>query len=118
MSATVMMGGLLETLLLGRFNRETNKQPIFAAAAAPKQKGAKKSEPLSKWMLKDYLDVGHELGWINRSAKDVGEVLRDYRNYIHPYKQARQNVHLDSEDARLFWEITKGIARQLISKVK
>ena len=118
MSATVMMGGLLETLLLGRFNRETNKQPIFAATAAPRQKGTKKSEPLSKWMLKDYLDVGHELGWINRSAKDVGEVLRDYRNYIHPYKQARHSMHLDSEDARLFWEITKGIARQLISKVK
>jgi hypothetical protein len=44
-----------------------------------------------------------------------GEVLRDYRNYIHPYKQARHNLHLDSEDARLFWESVKGIARQLIT---
>jgi hypothetical protein len=117
MSATVMMGGLLETLLLGRFNRETNKQPIFRAAAAPKDK-AGKPEPFNKWMLKHYLDVAHELAWINRSAKDVGEVLRDYRNYIHPYKQARDDLHLDSEDARLFWEIAKGITRQLIAKVK
>jgi hypothetical protein len=69
-------------------------------------------------MLRHYLDVGHELGWINRSAKDVGEVLRDYRNYIHPYKQARDGLHLDSEDARLFWEVAKGIARQLIAKIK
>ena len=118
LSATVMMGGLLETLLLGRFNRETNKQSIFTAAAAPKSPKTGKTLPLTNWMLRHYLDVGHELGWINRSAKDVGEVLRDYRNYRHPYKQARDGLHLDSEDARLFWEVAKGIARQLIAKIK
>src|SRR5882672_647716 len=25
------------------------------------------------------------IGWISSSAKDVGEVVRDYRNYIHPH---------------------------------
>jgi hypothetical protein len=45
-------------------------------------------------MLKDFIDVVHELGWITVSAKDVGAVLRDYRNYIHPQKQLSHNVHL------------------------
>lgn len=118
LAATVMMGGLLETLLLARFNREADKRKIFTASSAPKDKKTGKSQPFNEWTLRHYLDVGHELRWISRSTKDVGEVVRDYRNYIHPYKQARHGVMLDSNDARLFWEISKEIVRQLLAKAK
>jgi hypothetical protein len=104
LAATVMMGGLLEALLLARINREPNKKPIFTARAAPKDR-AGKTKTLSEWMLKDYIDVVHELSWITVSAKDVGAVLRDYRNYIHPQKQLSHGVHLQADDAKLFWEI-------------
>ena len=117
LAATVMMGGLLEALLLARINRETDKRPIFTAKSAPKDRVAK-TKPLSEWMLKDYIDVVHELGWITVSAKDVGAVLRDYRNYIHPQKQLSHGVHLKLDDARLFWEISKSISRQVIDSAK
>ena len=64
--------------------------------------------------LNDYISVAHELGWITVSAKDIGHVLRDYRNYIHPQKQLSENVSLGPEDAALFWDISKGISRQLL----
>jgi hypothetical protein len=118
LAGTVMMGGLLEALLLARINREPDKKAIFTAKAAPKDRSSGKTKPLSEWTLKDYIDVVHELGWITVSAKDVGAVLRDYRNYIHPQKQLSHSVHLKLDDARLFWEISKSIARQVIDSTK
>jgi hypothetical protein len=116
LSATVMMGGLLEGLLLARINRESDKSRIFVARAAPKEKtGATK--PLDKWMLNDFIQVVSELKWISVSAKSVGVVLRDYRNYIHPQKQLSHGVHLTPEDATLFWEISKNITHQVIASV-
>jgi hypothetical protein len=50
MAATVMMGGLLESLFLARINRESNQGPIFAARAAPKDKQGKPL-PLNRWTL-------------------------------------------------------------------
>ena len=42
--AVGMMGGLLESLLFARVHREVDKQPIFTAVAAPKDR-AGKSKP-------------------------------------------------------------------------
>lgn len=114
MAATVMMGGLLEGLLLARVNKEPNKQPIFTAKSSPKD--AKTGNPLQlkDWTLKDYIDVAHELRWITVSAKDVGVVLRDYRNYIHPQKELSHGVTLVVDDAGVLWEVAKSISKQLL----
>ena len=114
MAATVMMGGLLEGLLLARFNKETNQQPIFTAKGAPKDKKTNKPLPLKEWGLKNFIDVAHELRWISQSAKDVGVVLRDYRNYIHPQKELSHGIELKSEDASVLWDVAKSISKQLV----
>ena len=116
LSATVMMGGLVEALLLARVNRETNKAPIFTAKTAPKDK-AGKTLLLTEWTLKGFLDVAHELKWVSNSAKDVGVVLRDYRNYIHPNKELTHGVKLNPSDARMFWDVCKNISREVIASV-
>jgi hypothetical protein len=117
LAATVMMGGLMEGLLLARINWESNKAPIFSAKRAPKNNKTGKTLPLSEWTLRHYIDVAHELKWISSSAKDVGAVLRDYRNYVHPHKELSHGIVLDTNDAKMFWEITKTIARQLLQTV-
>ena len=113
LAATVMMGGLLEGLLLARVNRETNKAPIFTAAAAPRDR-QNKTLPLKEWTLQHYIDVAHEMKWISATAKDIGVVLRDYRNYIHPHKELTHNISLSKNDAALLWEISKSITRQVL----
>jgi SepF-like predicted cell division protein (DUF552 family) len=113
LAAVVMIGGLLEGLLLAKVNRETNKTPIFTAAAAPRDK-QNKTLLLKDWTLQDYIAVGHELKWITVAAKDVGVVLRDYRNYIHPQKELSHGVSLTTPDAVILWEISKSISRQLL----
>lgn len=116
LAATVMMGGLLEALLLARVNRESNKSPIFKAISAPKDMSGQ-TKPLNEWMLRSYIDVAHEMGWISQSAKDVGEVLRDYRNYIHPYKELSHGIVIDTKDALILWDVGKSISRQVIDSV-
>jgi hypothetical protein len=113
MAATVMMGGLLESLFLARINREPNQAPIFTAQTAPKDKQGK-TFPLNQWMLGSYIAVTHELGWISQSGRDVSEVLQNYRNYIHPQKELSRQASLTLDDARMFWAVFKAIARRLL----
>lgn len=114
LSSTVMMGGMLEAILLAKINSCTDKSKIFKAKAAPIDKKTTKVYPLQEWTLRNYIDVSHELGWISQSTKDIGEVLRDYRNYIHPYKELSHGIIITKPDAELFWQITKSIINQLL----
>jgi len=114
LASIVMMGGLLEALLLARINKEQDKSAIFKTKAAPIDRRSGKVLILQEWTLRNYIDVAHELKWISQSAKDVGEVLRDYRNYIHPYKEFSHGISVSLDDANILWEITKSIMRQII----
>lgn len=114
LAAIVMMGGLLEGLLLAKVNQLPDKKPVFTAASAPKDSRTGNPLRLNDWGLKDYISVAHELGWISRTTRDVGEVVRDYRNYIHPQKEHSHGISISAEDARTMWEIAKNVARQIL----
>lgn len=117
LAAIVLMGSLLEALLLARANRLGDFSKLFKAAAAPKDRKSGDPKPLKEWTLRNYIDVAHELGWITKSAKDVGEVLRDYRNYIHPEKELKHGVELGRKDADMFWAVFQTIVEQVIDSV-
>lgn len=115
LAATIMMGGLLEALFVSRANKLTNKSVLFASAVAPIDGKTKKPLDLRHWTLAPYIDVGHDLKWISRSAKDIAVVLRDYRNYVHPEKERSHGVVLAQDDAVMLWEVTRGLAKELLS---
>lgn len=117
LAAIVMMGGLLEGLLLARVNLERNKAPIFTAQSAPKDRNSGSALALKVWTLRNYIDVAHEIGWISHSAKDVSEVLRDYRNYIHPFKEISHGVSLTLDDSRVIWEVVKSLTLQVLKSI-
>ena len=115
LAATVMMGGLLEALFVARANKLSDKSKLFASSVAPIDPKTKKPLDLRQWTLAPYIDVGHYLKWISRSAKDVAAILRDYRNYIHPEKERSHGVALGVDDAAMFWEITKTLSKELLA---
>jgi hypothetical protein len=117
LAATVMMGALLEALFVARANKMSDKKSLFSANSTPKDSKTGKPIPLQEWTLAPYIDVSFDLGWITKSAKDVAAVLRDYRNYIHPEKERRHGVVLAEQDSRMFWEVTKVLATQLLNSV-
>jgi hypothetical protein len=114
LAATVMMGGLLEALLVARINKLSNQAPIFKAKSAPKDKTTGAVLKLREWTLSNYIDIAHELGWISDTYKDVGAILRDYRNYIHPYKEYQHKKRITPDDSQMLWEIGKTIVRQVL----
>jgi hypothetical protein len=114
LAATVMMGGILEGLFLARINQGTNKAAVNMAAAAPRDNKTGKTLLLKDWGLKNFIDVAHELGWITSTAKDIGEVLRDYRNYIHPQKEFSHGKSLISGDAEMLWNVAKSMIAQVL----
>lgn len=114
LAATVMIGGLLEGLLLAKINQETDQSKIYKATSAPIEKKSGKPKAISDWTLSDFINLAFELKWITKPAKDIGTVLREYRNYIHPHKEFSNNLSLQPGDATLFWEIAKNITRQLL----
>ena len=114
LAATVMMGGLLEALLVARINRLSDQSVVFKAKAAPKEKSTGAVLRLREWTLSSYIDVAHELGWISDTYKDVGAILRDYRNYIHPYKEYQHKKTITPDDSKMLWEIGKTIVRQVL----
>jgi hypothetical protein len=118
LAATVMMGGLLEGLLLARVNAMKSKTPLFTAKACPRDAKTKQPLPLKEWTLKDYIDVAHELKWIGKAARDVGVVVRDYRNYIHPEKERSHGISLNTDDAAMFWSIVTALAGAIVESAK
>jgi len=114
LAAIVMMGGLLEALFVARANKMPVKDPLINAKSAPKDKSTGKILNYQEWMLDSYIKVAHELKWITESAKDVADVLKEYRNYIHPEKERRHGVVLALNDSSMFWQVTKALVRQLL----
>lgn len=115
LAATVMMGGLLEALFVSRANKLSDRSALFRSPATPIDSKTKKPLDLRQWTLAPYIDVGHDLGWISRSAKDVAAILRDYRNYVHPEKERSHGVTLANDDAAMLWEITKSLSTELLA---
>ena len=114
LAATVMMGGLLEGLLLARINQLTDKRAIIDAKSAPKDSKTGKTLNLTQWGLRDFITVASELKWISPATRDVGNVVRDYRNYVHPQKEHSHRISVSPEDAKTLWEVAKSVSRQIL----
>ena len=118
LAAAILMGALLEALFLARINLHKDKAELFSLKATPKDKSGKAKE-LKDWGLNDFIEVAHEIGWIRKALRDIGVVLRDYRNIIHPVKElALQNAQSTSvlvsiEDARMMWRIFCEVSEQI-----
>ena len=117
LAATVMMGGMLEAFLLARVNHLSDRSPLFNTSACPKSKRTGKPLPLQEWTLQHYIDVAHKMGWIREAARDVGVVLRDYRNYIHPAKELSHGVKIEKEDSDIFWVVFQKLVNQIAASV-
>ncbi|HEB54834.1 MAG TPA: hypothetical protein ENI98_00740 [Gammaproteobacteria bacterium] len=114
LAATVMLGALLEAILLARFNMVDDKSSIFKQKSVPRDRNGKPLQ-IKEWTLKHYIDIAHGMGWIRQSARDIGVVLRDYRNYIHPSKELSHGITLDKNDTKVFKTIFVNLAEQIIA---
>jgi len=115
LASTVMMGGLLESVLMAKINRFDDKSILFKQKSTPKDSKDHKPKQLGEWMLKDYIDVLSEIKIITKPAADFSRLIRDYRNYIHPEKELRTGESIVIGDAKLFWVATVSLIEQILN---
>ncbi len=111
LAAVVMMGSLLEGALLAviRDNTEASNR----AASSPKVD--RKPKPCNEWTLSELIVVAHECGWLKKDRRDFSDVLRDYRNIIHPRHQLQTKVNPDEGTTAICWEVVKATINDLIT---
>ncbi len=114
LSVIFISGSTLEGILYGVATN--NIQKFNSAKATPKDKNGKTCN-FNKWSLGNFIDVSRELGFLDEDVKKFSHVLRDFRNYIHPYHQVSQGFSPSEYTARICWQVLR-LAIYQISKKK
>lgn len=110
LSSVVMIGSMLEGVLLGvatSYPREFNQ-----AQCAPKDNDGKVRK-FPDWTLNNFIDVASEIGILKRDVKRFSHVVRDFRNYIHPYSQMAAHFSPDENTALICFQVLKAAINQI-----
>lgn len=115
LSVVFLCGSTLEGILLGVALR--NPQLFNESISSPKDdNGNVKS--FQNWSLANFIDVAGSLGVIGKDVKKFSHVLRDFRNYIHPYEQLTSEFNPDEHTALICWQVLKAAIFQIYSSKK
>lgn len=113
LAATILCGSILEGLLLGQ--ALSYPQQFNQTQCAPKDASGK-VKPFHEWKLAQLIDTAHELGYLKLDVKEYSHVLRDFRNYIHPYEQMSSHFDPDEHTARICIQVLKAAIADLSGK--
>ena len=110
LSAIFLCGSSLEGILVGVALRK--KVQFNSAISAPKDpKG--KVKKFNDWNLYSLINVSTEIGILKNDVKKFSHVLRDFRNFIHPYEQLSNSFSPDINTAKICCQILKTAIVQL-----
>jgi len=110
LSAIFLCGSSLEGILLGvalKKNVQFNK-----AISAPIDLTGKVKK-FNDWKLVNLIDVSTEIGILKSDVKKFSHVLRDFRNFIHPYEQLSNSFSPDINTAKICCQVLKTAIVQL-----
>jgi hypothetical protein len=105
-----LLGSTLEGILLAVALKDQAK--YMRSKTAPKEKtGAVKN--IYNWKLAELIDVAHEVDDLRLDVKNFSHVLRDFRNFIHPFNQMSQSFNPDQHTVDICWQVFKAAFYQL-----
>ena len=113
LSVIFLCGSTLEGLLLNV--ARVHPREFNTSASAPLKD--QKVKPLQEWTLDNLINVAYEVGFIDLDVKKFSHVLRDFRNYIHPYEQMARNFNPTIETAKISAQVLKAAFSQLGNKL-
>jgi hypothetical protein len=87
-SAVIMAGSILEAIL---FDRLADPKWNAQAVASPKATDRSGRQiPMKDWRLENMIDIAVDIQLLPTDpANTIHQVLRDYRNFVHPKKEIR-----------------------------
>ncbi|GAB7033432.1 hypothetical protein AB0G35_34920 [Streptomyces sp. NPDC021749] len=98
-SAVIMLGSLLEGVL--------------AHAAEIRPAGVRMPKPLRKMGLNDFVDFAYENKWIEHDAKLASELVRHYRNLVHPLAEKRTGHSPNRDTLDMCWPVVNATLNDL-----
>lgn len=113
LSTVIICGSLLEGILLGiasSYPKEFNQ-----SKSAPKKDG--KVLPFPNWTLSQFIDAAANVGLLQEDVKEFSHVLRDFRNYIHPYQQMSTKFLPNEHTAKICMQVLKAAIFQIKEKI-
>lgn len=112
LSTIFLIGSTLEGILLGL----ASQYPTLynSANSSPKDRQTGKVLVFNRWTLNNFIDVSHEVGFLKEDVKKFSHVLRDFRNYIHPYQQMSLGFRPDEHTARICFQVLKAALFQIL----
>lgn len=111
LASVILIGSVMEGILLG--TASMYPRLFNQAKAAPKEKDGSKVKRLNEWTLNNFIDVAAELKILNPDVKEFSHVLRDFRNYIHPYQQMVSHFSPDEHTALICIQVLKAAIYQI-----
>lgn len=110
-----LLGSTLEGILLAVALKDQAK--YMTSKMAPRDRtGAVKK--IDDWTLAELIDVAHEVDDLKLDVKKFSHVLRDFRNYIHPFHQMSHSFNPDQHTVDICWQVFKAAFYQLKAKQK
>ena len=64
-------------------------------------------KPFRKWTLSELINVAHDIGLLKTDVQKFSHILRDFRNYIHPYEQMVSKFNPDEHTAKMCFQVLK-----------
>lgn len=114
LSVVFHCGSILEGVLLGLAQK--NARQFNSSRCAPMKES--KIKPYHEWTLLNFIDTAHNLGYLKEDVKQFSHVLRDFRNYIHPYQQASTSFMPDEYTAKICFHVLKAAVAQIKIGIK
>jgi len=105
LASIFMCGSVLEGMLLSIALK--NPAEFNQAKSSPKNKETQKVKQFQDWTLANLIDVTHEVGLLRLDVKRFSHVMRDFRNYIHPYEQMASKFDPDKHTAEICLQVLR-----------
>lgn len=110
LASILLIGSIMEGMLLG--TASMYPQQFNQAPSAPRDKDGK-VKIFPNWTLNSFIDVASEVGLLKQDVRKFGHIVRDFRNYIHPYEQMSSRFFPDTHTALICFQVLKAAISQI-----
>ena len=114
LAAVIIMGSILEALLLARCSMSPSD--AYQSSAAPKDRSSGKAIALHEWSLSVLIDVSVSKAWLKTDRGGFSHALRQSRNIVHPYEQARSGANFDEATCKVCWQVLNASVDDLLGE--
>lgn len=111
LAAVFLIGSIMEGILLGiatKYPKHFNQ-----AHTAPREKDTDKVRGFPHWTLNNFIEVATEVGFLNQDVRKFSHIVRDFRNYIHPYEQIITGFVPDKQTTLICFQVLKAAITQI-----